>query len=165
VKRILFALLLCGLPLSLANAQDDKTEATLAASYLQVQNADTKTAALTGDLLFSIVPRLHLGPAVSFGYSKNGSVTSTGGAAGLGLEFDFLTGGLRPFAGVQALYWMGEFSQTIQYEASLRAGLKVGGGPAFLKLFYERTRQYEASGVFNAQQDFNQVVVGLGVRF
>jgi len=165
VKRTLIALLLCGLLPCLANAQDDKTEATLAASYLQVQNADTKTANLTGDLLFSIVPRFHLGPAVAFGYSKTGSVTSTGAAAGVGLEFDVLPGGLRPFVGVQGLYWMGEFSQTIQSEASLRAGLKIGGGPAFLKLFYERTRQYAASGVLNGQQDFNQVVIGLGARF
>ena len=165
MKRILIALLLCGLPLFVANAQDDKSEATLAASYLQVKNADTKTANLTGDLLFSIVPRLHLGPAVTFGYSKNAFATSTGAGIGFGLEFDLLTKTLRPFVGLQGIYWFGDFSNTIQSEGSLRAGLKIGGGPAFLKLFYERTRQYEASGAFNAQQDFNQVQVGLGIRF
>jgi len=165
VKRILIALLLCGLPLCLANAQDDKSEATLAASYLQVQNIDTKTANLTGDLLFSLVPRLHLGPAVSFGYSKNGTATTTGAGVGVGLDFDLLTKTVRPFVGVQGLYWFGDFSNTIQYEASARAGLKIGGGPAFLKLFYERTRQYQASGVPNAQRDLNQVQVGLGIRF
>ncbi len=165
MKRTLIALLAAGLSLTLAHADDTKNEATIAASYVQIQGADSKTANLDGDLLFCIVPRLHLGPAVKVAYTRNGPFTSTGGAAGLGLELDILTGTIRPFVGIQALYWFGEFSNTIQDEASARAGLKIGSGSAFLKAYYERTRQFEASGVVNGQQDFNEVVVGLGVRF
>ena len=165
MKRTLIALLAAGLSLALAHADDSKNEATIAATYLQIQDTDSKTANLDGDLLFGLSPRIHLGPAVSVAYSKVGSFSSTGAAVGLGLEFDLLTETIRPFVGIQGLYWLGELSNTIQSQASARAGLKLGGGTAFLKAYYERTSQYEASGAFNAQQDFNQVVIGLGLRF
>lgn len=137
-----------------------KTELTAGLSYSDITAgvAKTKTADVTGELLFGVGSHFRLGPSILADYVKG---VRTGLAAGATAEVYPFDGFFRPFAGVQALYWTGNAGDDYQYRLAGRAGAEFGSGVAFLKGFAQYARDYGTHGFADVADTSIQAAFGL----
>lgn len=140
----------------------DRDEVTFGGSFTDIEDVG-EAIDIGGELIASLTEHMRIGPAVQFTHinpDAGGSVSGT--AIGGVFELDLFGGNSGPFVGARALYWVGDVSDTFEYQASARAGFKFGTEDVFAKIFYAKTRRFAEVG---NDVNSNDVNIGIGMRF
>jgi len=155
MKRLLTVvalLCLCAFPVLAKSG-----EATFSASLWNPNEGDTTWSA-TGEYLFPLGP-LVVGPSISM--FDLGPVD--GGSAGVAGEFN-LTGKAGLFIGGAAHKLTGDAADFADYTYEARAGLKLGTGKWFAKLYASQVWSKAADGAVT-DPDGTSFQAGIGARF